>query len=136
MNMFQIILLVFLGTLGVAVLVFGARRSIGRPIAVVMLVVLAIGMLATLDPDRMTVIARTLGISRGSDLILYVMTLVVLQGFFIFYLRLRKVRRELTLLVRRLAIMEAPGSNPRSNPTPHLEQEDGRTSTGVPPEQA
>ena len=51
MNMFQIILLVFLGTLGVAVLVFGARRSIGRPIAVMMLVVLAIGMLATLDPE-------------------------------------------------------------------------------------
>ena len=42
MNMFQIILLVFLGTLGVAVLVFGARRTIGRPIAVMMLVVLAL----------------------------------------------------------------------------------------------
>ena len=111
MSMFQIILLVLLGILCLVVLVSGVRRSIGRPTAAVFLGILTIGILATIEPDRTTVLARAMGINRGTDLILYIMTIVVLQGFFIFYLRLRKVRRELTLLVRRLAIMEAPGSN-------------------------
>ena len=130
MSMFQIILLVFLGILCLLVLVSGARRSIGRPTAAVFLVILTIGILATIEPNRTTVIARAMGIDRGTDLILYVMTIVVLQGFFIFYLRLRKVRRELTLLVRRLAIMEAPGSNS----WPPLETKEGRTPAEVPPE--
>ena len=126
MNMFQIILLAVLGVLAVLTIVAGARKSIGRPVAVLILVVLTVGILAAIDPDRTTVIARALGIDRGTDLILYVMTLVVLQGFFIFYLRLRKVRRELTLLVRRLAILEAPGAprpgaGPRSNDPPPSE---------------
>ena len=130
MSMFQIILLVFLGTLCLLVLVSGARRSIGRPTAAVILGILTIGILATIEPDRTTVIARAMGINRGTDLILYVMTIIVLQGFFIFYLRLRKVRRELTLLVRRLAIMEAPGSNSWSP----AETKERRTPAEVPPD--
>ena len=132
MSMFQIILLVFLGILCLVVLVSGIRRSIGRPTAAVFLGILTIGILATIEPDRTTVIARAMGIARGTDLILYIMTIVVLQGFFIFYLRLRKVRRELTLLVRRLAIMEAPGSNS----WPPAETKERRTLADVPPEKS
>ncbi|MCP4069505.1 MAG: DUF2304 domain-containing protein, partial [Phycisphaeraceae bacterium] len=62
---------------------------------------------AAVDPDRTTRFARTIGINRGTDLIVYLVTIVVFQGFVIFYLRLRKVRRELTLLVRQLALLEA-----------------------------
>ena len=130
MSMFQIILLVFLGILCLVVLVSGVRRSIGRPTAAVFLGILTIGILATIEPDRTTVIARAMGIARGTDLILYIMTIVVLQGFFIFYLRLRKVRRELTLLVRQLAIMEAPGSNS----WPPAQAKERRTPAEVPPE--
>lgn len=110
MSVFQIILLIVLALAGVLTLVAGLRRSIGRPTMLVLLTVLSIGALATVDPDRTTVVARALGVNRGTDLILYLMTLIVLQGFVIFYLRLRRVRRELTLLVRRLAILEASGA--------------------------
>ena len=110
MNTFQIILLVLLVATALATAVAGLRRMIGRPTAAILLVVLLIGCLATLDPDRTTVVARAVGVNRGTDLIVYLMTLVVLQGFVVFYLRLRKVRRELTLLVRRLAILEAGGT--------------------------
>ena len=129
MSMFQIILLVVLGGLSVLVLVSGARKSIGRPVAAVILAVLTLGILAAVDPDRTTVIARGLGIDRGTDLILYLVTLVVLQGFFIFYLRLRKVRRELTILVRRLAILEAPASDAGLRDDP----EEGRAPIPIPP---
>ena len=54
-----------------------------------------------------------MGISRGTDLLLYIMVLAVLQGFLLVYLRLRRVRRELTILVRKLALLEAhePGAS-------------------------
>ena len=110
MNAFQIILLCVLAVAGLFTVVAGLRRSIGRPTAIILLLILLVGSLATIDPDRTTTVARALGVNRGTDLILYLMTLIVLQGFVIFYLRLRKVRRELTLLVRRLAILEATGA--------------------------
>lgn len=111
MTAFQIILISILGVLAVFSLVGGIRRTIGRPAAVMILAVSIAGILAAVDPDRTTSLARTLGINRGTDLIVYVVTLVVFQGFVVFYLRLRKVRRELTLLVRHLAILEASSRN-------------------------
>lgn len=103
----QIIIICILGVLAVFGLVGGLRRTIGRPAAAMILIVSTLGILAAVDPDRLTTVARALGINRGTDLIVYLVTLAVFQGFVVFYLRLRKVRRELTLLVRQLAILEA-----------------------------
>ena len=111
MTAFQIILVVTLGILAVFAMVGGLRRSIGRPAAVTILIVSIVGILAATDPDRTTRFAQKLGINRGTDLIVYIVTLVVFQGFVVFYLRLRKVRRELTLLVRHVAILEASSRN-------------------------
>ena len=44
---------------------------------------------------------------RGADLVLSLLALAVFGGFLLVYIRLRRVRRELTLVVRRLAVMEA-----------------------------
>ena len=49
----------------------GATRRIARPIALLWMVVLLVGILATIAPDRTTVIARGVGIDRGSDLSFY-----------------------------------------------------------------
>ncbi|MAB70909.1 MAG: hypothetical protein CMJ54_00180 [Planctomycetaceae bacterium] len=107
----QIIIISILGVLAVFGLVGGLRRTIGRPAAAMILIVSIVGILAAVDPDRLTTVARALGINRGTDLIVYLVTLVVFQGFVVFYLRLRKVRRELTLLVRHVAILEASSRN-------------------------
>ncbi|MAD19752.1 MAG: hypothetical protein CMJ52_05960 [Planctomycetaceae bacterium] len=112
MTAFQIILVVTLGILAVFAMVGGLRRSIGRPAAVTILIVSIVGILAATDPDRTTRFAQKLGINRGTDLIVYIVTLVVFQGFVVFYLRLRRVRRELTLLVRHVAILEASSRDP------------------------
>jgi len=108
MSPFQIVLLVVLGGMVAFIVQAVVRGRLGRPAGAIWLVVLGIGIVAAIDPNSTTSIARRLGISRGTDLILYVLVLAVLQGFLVFYLRLRRVRRELTILVRRLAIMEAP----------------------------
>lgn len=118
MSPFQVILIVLLAGLLAFVVQAGVRRTIGRPFAVITSIILLVGILAAIAPDRTTTISRAVGISRGTDLVLYVLVLAVLQGFLVFYLRLRKVRRELTLLVRRLAILEAPqNDNRRSDPS-------------------
>ena len=113
MTTFQIILISILGCLGLFSLIGGFRRSIGRPAAVIIMIISVAGILAALDPNQTTRIAQSIGISRGTDLIVYLVALVVFQGFVVFYLRLRKVRRELTLLVRHLAILEASSGDGR-----------------------
>ena len=107
MTAFQIILISTLAALGAFAVIGGLKRSVGRPAAAIILIIAIAGILAAVDPDRTTRFARTIGINRGTDLIVYLVTIVVFQGFVIFYLRLRKVRRELTLLVRQLALLEA-----------------------------
>ena len=122
MSPFQIVLLVVLGGMVAFIVQAVLRGRLGRPAGAVWLLILGAGIVAAIDPNRTTTIARSLGISRGSDLLLYVLVLAVLQGFLVFYLRLRRVRRELTILVRRLAILEAPMSRLADAPS-----EDGGT---------
>ena len=58
-------------------------------------------------PEVTGFVARKLGIGRGADLVLYGAVVVMMIGFLMVYVRLRKLQREVTLLVRHLAIHEA-----------------------------
>jgi len=58
-------------------------------------------------PDATGVVARKLGVDRGADLISYLSVLAMLAGFFLVSLRLRGLNRQITLLVRQLAISDA-----------------------------
>ncbi len=109
MTTFQIILLSVLGATATAIVVAAARRRIGRLVALAWTAVLAAGMVFAIEPDWTTAIARKVGINRGTDLVLYVLAVASIQGFLLLYLKLRRVRRELTLLVRELAIRDAAG---------------------------
>ena len=109
MTTFQIILLSVLGATATAIVVAAARRRIGRLVALAWTAVLAAGMVFAIEPDWTTAIARKVGINRGTDLVLYVLAVASIQVFLLLYLKLRRVRRELTLLVRELAIRDAAG---------------------------
>lgn len=74
--------------------------------AVAMIVLLGV-TLAGVWPDVTTQIARSVGIRRGADLILYCTTLTMLVGFVMMYARLRRLRADITVLVRELAILGA-----------------------------
>ena len=62
---------------------------------------------AILRPEWTGRIARVLGIGRGADLVLYGAVVVMMVGFMMVYVRMRRFQRELTLVVRHLAIREA-----------------------------
>ncbi|MEY2795115.1 MAG: hypothetical protein RIR10_831 [Planctomycetota bacterium] len=107
MTVFQIFLLSVL-SLGIAtVFLLAWRRAMPRLAAAVIVAVLAGGIVFAIKPELTTAIAHRLGIARGTDLLLYILILAVVYGFIAIYLKLRRVRRELTLLVREIAIREA-----------------------------
>lgn len=121
MTPFQVLLIAMLSLLAAGVVVALTTGRLGRLPAVLILVILGIGILAAIEPNQTTSVARSLGIARGTDLLLYLMVLAVLQGFLLVYLRLRRVRRELTILVRKLALLEARDGGPppqSSSPPP------------------
>lgn len=117
MTPFQWILVGAISALAAVAVLAIVKGKIGRVAGAAWLVVLLVGLLATIDPDRVTRVANAVGINRGADLVLYLLALAVFWGFLLVYIRLRRVRRELTLVVRRLAVMEAEeGGAERAKP--------------------
>ncbi len=107
MNLFQILALlvvVCLFVLSLAALIRGWATR--RETLLWMLLWLAAAV-AIAWPGVTKIVANALGIRRGADLLLYCTVLVMMVGFVMIYTRLRRVRRELTLLVRHLAIRDA-----------------------------
>jgi hypothetical protein len=71
---------------------------------------------AVYNPDLTSVIANRLGIQRGTDLVLYGFVLAFLVVSFVFYSRSVRVERQLTDVVRHIALSEA--KHGPSEPTP------------------
>lgn len=107
MSTFQVILICCGAGLIVGTVVSAARHTISRRIAFVWCLVWAAMIVAVLDPSRLTRIARQVGIGRGADLLLYISVVVMLVGFVMVYARLHRLRRDVTLLVRELAVRGA-----------------------------
>lgn len=63
-----------------------------------------IGFLFLQKPDLTSVVAHYLGIDRGADLLSYVHLLVFVFSVFMFYLKLEKQKRQISILTRELAI--------------------------------
>lgn len=57
-------------------------------------------------PSATSQVAHFLGIGRGTDLILYCAVIVMMVGFWMTYMRLRRLRQELTKVVRHIALLE------------------------------
>ncbi|HUN82349.1 MAG TPA: DUF2304 domain-containing protein [Phycisphaerae bacterium] len=107
MNWFQLLVLVVLVLALLVTLAATVRGWATRREAIVWAVICLAVAAATLEPERLIVpIARALGIGRGADLVFYTVAVVMLIGFWMTYIRLRFLRRQITLLVRQLALME------------------------------
>ena len=63
--------------------------------------------LFVLFPNLTNRIAHYLGVTRGADLLLYLMVFGVLHGFLLLYLRTRKLERRVTALIRSAAVRDA-----------------------------
>jgi hypothetical protein len=104
---FQIVLVLLFGGLLVRTAIGIAAGRVRGAAALVRGAALLAATLAALWPNATSALARLLGIGRGTDLILYAAVVFMMLGFWMGYVRLTELRREITLLVRREALREA-----------------------------
>lgn len=107
MNVFQQIGLLLLGLWAIIMLVALARHRVQMRAAFGWLAVCAAAAAAIADPAITVRLARLLGIGRGADLVFYSGILFMIFGSFFVYLRFKRLEREITILVRQLAIRDA-----------------------------
>jgi hypothetical protein len=112
MRLFQLLALPLIA----AMLVVSVRNVVrvrARPLASAFWLLLwfAAGA-AVAVPNATTRVARLLGIQRGADLLVYSTVLGFFVGFYLVYLKLRQLTREITLLTRELAILDAHAARP------------------------
>jgi len=107
MTTFQIVLVSVFGALFFASLVGSARRLRVSKERYGWSILWGIGMILAVKPDITTDAANVLGIGRGADLVFYCGIVVMLVGFLMVYARMRRLRRDVTLLVRHIAVLEA-----------------------------
>ena len=118
MNLFQIFAVIIVGTLFVLSLVAMSRGWATRRESLTWALVWLSAAVAIIWPDVTGKIAKAFGIGRGADLVLYCAVVVMMIGFLMVYTRLRHIRRELTLLVRALAIRDAVVTTTPPGPLP------------------
>ena len=107
LNLFQIITLAVLGCLLLTTVAAMVRRWVTRREGVVWSLVWLVAGVAIVWPAAIGVVADLLGIGRGADLLIYCAVVVMMCGFMMVYVRLRHLRRDMTVLVRELAIRDA-----------------------------
>lgn len=107
LNSFQILLLVVLALLLGGSVVAMLRGWATRREGTVWVVLCVAAAVATIWPKLTGRVADALGIGRGADLVFYCAVVVMMIGFWATYMRLRYLRRDLTLLVRHIAILQA-----------------------------
>lgn len=78
------------------------------------LAVVVLGIIAVLWPMVTTYVANAVGVGRGTDLVLYVLVMVFIYNAVAMSQRMHRMERQLTLLIRELAIRDARPAAPRS----------------------
>ena len=107
MTTFQISALAVLALLLVTSLANLVRRR-GRPgVSILWSLLWVAGAIALIRPSLTRVVANFLGIGRGADLVFYVGLITMAIGFFVVYVRIRRLRHDVTVLTRELAISRA-----------------------------
>ena len=112
MTTFQTLVCLLFGSLMVLCLGAALRGTVPKRVVAAALVLWTAGILAAIWPWTVASAAHALGIGRGSDLVLYLTTLGLAVACVYSYVRFRRVERQLTMLVRRLAMDAAAQRSP------------------------
>ncbi|RME36136.1 MAG: DUF2304 domain-containing protein [Planctomycetota bacterium] len=115
-NPFQVVALTAVAVLFLLTLAAAWRGWISKRDGVLWSIVWVAAAAALIFPKLTSIIARALGIGRGADLLLYCSVVVMMVGFLMVYVRLRRLRRDMTLLVRQLALRDAHIEEPKTPP--------------------
>jgi hypothetical protein len=111
MTLFQWLAISVLILLLAAEVIRFARRPTARLFWGFRCVVWLAAALAIARPDLVQAVASAIGIGRGADVVLYVFVLVFPAVSFYLYSRCVRLQRQVTELVRHLAIAEARRQN-------------------------
>ena len=65
-----------------------------------------IGAMVVLFPKTTDTVAQFLGIARGADLIVYIGIIILFAGLFFLLVRLERLERDITKIVRKMALDE------------------------------
>jgi hypothetical protein len=107
MRLFQAIAIPFIA----AMLIVSLRtlfKGRGRTITPLAWMLLWLGSLVAVRyPETTTKVAQAVGIGRGADLLLYLAVLASIVGFSVMSRRMRQMAREITLLTREVALLDA-----------------------------
>jgi hypothetical protein len=83
--------------------------------------ILAVAGVAVLVPERTDSVANWIGVGRGADLIGYLVQVLLLFMSLHFYTKFVDVQRQLTQIVRELAILRGERESHPPSPAPKLE---------------
>ncbi len=116
MTRYQIFVLTLFAALQVGTLVVASRGAIRRRDFFLWSLLWLLAAGATVWPNAVSAVANLLGIDRGADLVSYLGIVAMLVGFWWISLHQRRQQRELTTLVRELALRDArPPENNRGD---------------------
>ena len=107
MTTFQAVGLPLLGLIALVTAIAVLRHIINPRAGLAWLILWISAAIAIARPSITMQIAHALGIGRGADLVLYCAILGMLIAFFLVYIRFKRVERDITRLVRHIAISEA-----------------------------
>ncbi len=128
MTRFQYAGIAVCGAFGLLSLVRLLRGATPRTPALLGAILGLLGVVAIRDPDMTTRWARAVGITRGADLLFYVVTLAFLGSCFYFYQKIEGLTRDITTLVRAIALRDVAAAVPID--TPASETADLSSSAG------
>ena len=114
MTNFQTIALIVAAVLVAATLAAAAARAIGRRAALGWIVLWIAAAVAIARPSLTMTVAHFLGIGRGADLVFYCSILATMIALFVFYLRFKRLEREITTIVRELTLRDAESAEAAS----------------------
>jgi len=103
---FQTIGLTVAAILFAATLAAAATRAINRRAAFAWIAVWIAAAVAIARPAITMAVAHVLGIGRGADLVFYCAILAMLIALFLIYLRFKRLERDITAIVRHLALRD------------------------------
>jgi hypothetical protein len=107
MTLFQIVSVSILALLFLRELLEFRKDAVVHRVHWMRALVWLVAALAIALPDSVQSVAETVGIHRGADLVFYLFVLTFLGVTFYFYARHVRTQRQITQLVRSLAIREA-----------------------------
>lgn len=108
------IVTLLLMSLVLLVVYVGSQQLSGLTMSIVFMVAI-IGITLVVSPQLASLLARALGVGRGTDLVLYIAVIGGLFGTAYFFVRVRRLERRVTQLTRAVALRDVIIPSDESN---------------------